>query len=161
MKIFVTVGTQLPFDRLIKIIDQLPSPLKSNLFAQVGPSKLRSRSFKHKAFLDPLEYQKRLEECDLVISHAGVGTIISTLNLEKPIILVPRDSRFGEHRNQHQFSTSERFSALEGCYIANSKSEILQIINNLSNGVTPQLSASNEQLSENLFAEVALLLINS
>lgn len=154
MRIFATVGTQLHFDRLILALDQLGQDLKRNLFAQVGPSKLQINSFEYKDFLNPIEYNQRLKDCDLVISHAGMGTIISSLNYGKPIILFPRDSRLGEHRNQHQFSTCDRFSSLDGCSVAYTAEDLKFLIKNHRNCQSQSLSQSNQKLSENLFREI-------
>ena len=41
-------------------------------------------------------------ESDIIISHAGAGSIINALKNIKPLVIVPRLVEFGEHTNSHQ-----------------------------------------------------------
>ena len=43
-----------------------------------------------------------IEQADIVISHAGAGSIINALRNRKPLIIVPRLVEYGEHTNSHQ-----------------------------------------------------------
>ncbi|MEF1175162.1 glycosyltransferase [Vibrio sinaloensis] len=109
-KIFLTVGAQLPFDRLISFIDQ------SNFFngdvitAQIGNSSYQPKNMIYKPFMNDKEYNSLLKESDVVISHAGMGTIIQCMELNKPLIVVPRRVEFNEHRNDHQLDTVKLFN---------------------------------------------------
>ena len=52
--------------------------------------------------MNDFEYDGKIREADLVISHAGAGSIINALRNRKPLIIVPRLIEFGEHTNSHQ-----------------------------------------------------------
>lgn len=112
MKVLVTVGAQLPFERLIKAINDINKPLNLNVFAQVGDDLNAYDGIQTIDFLSSNEYEAKLDWCDIVIAHAGMGTIIQCLELNKKLIVVPRLAKFNEHRNDHQLDTISRFEPL-------------------------------------------------
>ncbi len=122
--IIVTVGTQLPFDRLIKIVDDLSDEVEGRILAQIGcseyiPSKIEwTRSFKAD------EFKRILKDARLIISHAGIGSVLTAQKIEKPILLFPRRAEFGEHRNDHQLATCNALEGRPGIYIARSETDL-------------------------------------
>jgi UDP-N-acetylglucosamine transferase subunit ALG13 len=116
--IFVTVGEQLPFDRLILTIDEWASTSRKECFAQIGRANYTPKHISFKDFLTPEEFQEKFMAAEIVIAHAGMGTIISALEINKPILVMPRQSELGEHRNNHQFATAKRFSELNYISVA-------------------------------------------
>lgn len=109
--IFVTVGTQLPFDRLVHTVDQWAGTQgREDVFAQTGDTTHPPRFIEHVPHLEPATFQSYFDEASVIVSHAGIGTILSALELGKPLLIVPRRAELGEHRNDHQLATAERFS---------------------------------------------------
>ena len=110
---FATVGTQLPFDRLLAGVDSWAALNPGiPILAQTGPT---ARRFAHVATvreLDQAAFRARFAEARLVVAHAGMGTILSATELGKPVILMPRLARFGEHRNDHQRDTAAEMARL-------------------------------------------------
>ncbi|MCK1535430.1 MULTISPECIES: glycosyltransferase [unclassified Bradyrhizobium] len=110
--IFVTVGTQIHFDRLIRAVDEWAGARERNdVFAQIGPSSHQFRHIQTERFIDPIQFRKFVETAKLVIAHAGMGSIITALELGKRIIVMPRRANLGEHRNDHQVATAKQFVA--------------------------------------------------
>ena len=110
---FVTLGTQdFPFNRLLELVDRLVEEgvLQGEVFAQVGHSTYIPRNYSHVDFLNPADYSRRIGEADLIIAHAGVGTIMSCLSSRKKLIVVPRAKAHGEHVDDHQFEIAEEFA---------------------------------------------------
>lgn len=104
--LFVTVGSQLPFDRLIIAVDEWAQQHSDcRVFAQIGFSRYRPNFMRYQATLSPSEYREALMKADLIVAHAGMGTIISALELGKPLLLMPRLAEKKEHRNDHQLAT--------------------------------------------------------
>ena len=119
---FVILGTQdKHFDRLLKAIDKQieKGNLKGEVIVQAGTTNYKSENMKIFDMIPIRNFNKLLKEADLVITHGGVGTILSTLKYEKKIIAVPRLKKYGEHENDHQIQIVEEFTKLG--YILSSK----------------------------------------
>jgi UDP-N-acetylglucosamine transferase subunit ALG13 len=109
--IFVTVGAQMPFDRLIEWVDAwAEARSRSDVIAQTGPGSYVPRTLRVEAFLPPAEFRSRMAEADAIVGHAGMGTIITALELGKPILVLPRRAALAETRNDHQVATARRFA---------------------------------------------------
>ena len=122
--IFVTVGEQLPFDRLVRTVDQCGSIKGQEIFAQIGETDLRPSSIEYKNFLDPDVFKQKFLAAELIVAHAGMGTIITALELGKPLIVMPRQAALGEHRNDHQFATAKKFLKLNYISVAFDETEL-------------------------------------
>lgn len=129
--IFVTVGTQLPFDRLISTVDVWAANNNiSDVFAQTGPTELRP-SYIHSAdFVSPSEAREHFMKSDFIISHAGMGSILTSLQYRKPIIIMPRRAVLGEHRNDHQLATAKWLGMKSGIFVAEDEKALLDILHN-------------------------------
>ena len=123
--IFVTVGTQEPFDRMLKVVDQIANECKEKKFiAQTNNSEYNFKYMQTVSSLAPEEFNKLFSEAELVISHAGIGTIISALMQNKPIVVFPRLTKYHEHRNEHQLATAKKFQDLGYINVAFNESEL-------------------------------------
>jgi len=110
-KVFVTVGTQLPFDRLVEAVDKWCEHRTGiEVIAQTGNSSYVPRNFASQAFMHPEETAQLLANADVVFSHAGMGTIIQRIECGRPILVLARAARLNEHRNDHQLDTLRRLS---------------------------------------------------
>ena len=129
--ILVTVGTQIPFDRLVNYVDQWASKTeeKQDIVAQVGGSGFQSKHILVVQSVEPEQLEKYITECDFIVSHAGMGSILTALRVKKPIILFPRKASLGEHRNDHQLATARSFSNVEGVYVAYDKEQLFEYLN--------------------------------
>lgn len=127
--IFVTVGTQLPFDRLLDWVSEALSELQitEECIAQVGNTDRNWPGIEKISSVSTSEFSELIETSRLVIAHAGMGTIIQCASIGKPLIIVPRLSKYGEHRNDHQVDTAEKFSS-EFIQVVNDKNQLLQKI---------------------------------
>lgn len=124
--IFATVGTQGQFDRLIRTIDGWAGANgRTDVFAQTGPSDYRPEHIRTERFIDATEFRERVETASLVISHAGMGSIITALELGKRIIVMPRRASLGEHRNDHQLATAQRFAEQGAITVAFTEQELI------------------------------------
>lgn len=128
--ILLSVGTQLPFDRLVIAVDQWAAQHPEiEVIAQIGPSSYRPTAMQSREFFDPTEFRALQSRCSLIVSHAGIGSIINALELGKPIIILGRDHRRSEHRNGHQLSTVARFGSLPGIYAARDEAHLVELLN--------------------------------
>jgi UDP-N-acetylglucosamine transferase subunit ALG13 len=109
--IFVTVGTQLPFDRMVRTVDEWAGlhAKGREVFAQIGPSQFKPRHIQSAPFIPADECRRRTCSARVIIAHAGMGSIITALELGKPILVMPRRASMGEQRNDHQVATAHHF----------------------------------------------------
>lgn len=117
--IFVTVGTQLPFDRLLKGVEGWASKQPDQrIVAQTGRTNEKYSRMECFISVSPSQYDQYVQQSQLIIAHAGIGSLFTAMRYRKPIVIVPRKAELGEHRNDHQIATAERFSKHKGIYVA-------------------------------------------
>lgn len=112
--IFVTVGSQLAFPRLIDEMDRLASLHDLEVFAQTADTQAHYTHIQHQPFLSPPEYGTLIKKTTLIVGHAGIGTLLTAAEFRIPAILLPRQYSLGEHRNDHQMATAQQLSGIEG-----------------------------------------------
>lgn len=109
--IFVTLGTQdKPFSRLLEAIEKLE--VNTEIVAQTGSTKFVSDKIKIIETMDKETYEKYMKSADIIISHAGIGSILTGLKYEKKMIVVAREKKYKEHVNDHQKQILEIFSKM-------------------------------------------------
>ncbi len=111
--ILVTLGTNdKSFIRLIKKIEELKikGAIEQDIIVQAGYTKYSSEHMQIFDLIDMDNFQKLLQECSILITHGGVGTIVSGLQNNKKVIAVPRLKKYGEHVNDHQLQIIENFA---------------------------------------------------
>lgn len=154
--IFLTVGTQLPFDRLVRAADAWAGARgRSDIFAQIadpGPGGYVPRHFAHTAHVTPPEFEARCRAATLIIAHAGMGSLITAMTFGKPIVVMPRRGHLGEHRNDHQFATATRLGNRPGVRVAEDDAALAAALDALLAGGA---GGPGEALSP--FAEPALI----
>ena len=105
--IFVTVGThEQPFDRSIREVDRLcmENTITEDVVMQTGYSTCQPHAAccKSEAFFAYDKMQELMRQADIVITHGGPASFIAPLQMGKVPIVVPRQSRYQEHVNDHQ-----------------------------------------------------------
>ncbi len=113
--IFVMLGTQNnPFQRLLEEIDNLidKKQIQEEVIVQAGYTKYEPKNEKMKIidFMPKEEIDKFEQKANFIITHGGVGSIITSLEKKKKVIAVPRLHEYGEHVNNHQIEIVEKFN---------------------------------------------------
>ena len=116
--IIVTVGMQLGFDRLIAAMDALAPDLAMPVIAQTGKGSYAPRNMEARAKISPAEFEALVSQARLIVSHAGIGTVLTAARCRKPIVLMPRRADLGEHRNDHQLATVAKLTGRPGILVA-------------------------------------------
>ena len=130
--IFIVTGTQEPFDRLLKIVDRWYSRNKGvKIIAQTAESTFSSKNMTCFDYLEPDVFNEYFNNADVIIGHAGIGTIITALENEKKLIVFPRLVKHNEHRNDHQLHTAKGFDKLGLINVAYSENELLEYLDDL------------------------------
>ncbi len=126
--IFVTIGTQEPFDRLIKSIIKIAKVTDEQFIVQTPTYMSETKNVQFVDFLSPEEYLAVFKKSKLVISHAGMGTILTALTYNKPLVILPRLIRYGEHRNEHQLATAKKMEELKYVYVTYDENELKEMV---------------------------------
>jgi len=111
--IFVTLGTQdKSFTRLLEMIDKeiMNGNIKEKVIVQAGFTKYNTKNMQIFSLLDKDDFDKYIKECDLLITHGGVGSILTGLKNNKKVIACPRLAKYNEHMNDHQVQIIKRFT---------------------------------------------------
>ena len=109
--ILVLCGTQKQdFTRMIKLVEQVSKLEK--VVVQAGHNQYESNSMEIFSFVSNDKIQKLYEEADLIVTHAGAGSMLQAIQNHKKIIAVPRLEKYGEHVNDHQIELAQKFESL-------------------------------------------------
>lgn len=132
--IFLTIGTQEPFDRLVRAVDRWAETRDTPVFGQLGrlaADSYRPANFPFECFISADEFHERLEASRLMVGHAGMGSIISALGIGRPLLMMARRAALGEHRNDHQLATAARFASRPGIHVAPDADAVGSMIDHL------------------------------
>lgn len=145
--ILASVGTQLPFDRLIRSVDQWALERgRKDVVAQVGPSEYLPKAIDYFPFMEHDRFFALQSSCSVMVSHAGMGSIITALELGKPIIILARDHVRHEHRNAHQSDTLRQFAKFPGIYAARDEEHLAELLDQSDTmAARPSIEASAPQ----------------
>jgi UDP-N-acetylglucosamine transferase subunit ALG13 len=150
--ILVTVGSSANgFDRIVRVVDELKGEgkIKDKVLAQTGNGSYKpkniEKTFKFKSWN---EINKINEKADMVISHAGAGTIMTALRYGKPIICVPRIKELGEHTDNHQLEIAGTLKKEGKILVAKNKDELVECVKKVKKGWKPRISASGGKASK-------------
>lgn len=135
--IFVTVGSLLPFDRLIRAVDAAAPAWPNETFrAQVGLGTYRPQNMAFDAMLDARDFGEAVRSAKLIIAHVGMGSLISAAEAAKPIVVMPRRLAFDEISTDHQVATARHLGVRRGVYLAMDENELAAAIGQaLSDGL--------------------------
>lgn len=125
--IFLTVGNwHKGYDRLVKAVDDLKKEgvIQDDIFGQIGTGIYKPDYFTYCKYCSFEQFSEYIERANVIISHAGMGTIGQAIKISKPVIVVPRRSELGEHFDDHQFTTAEVLESEHKVLVAREISEL-------------------------------------
>ncbi len=106
--IFVTVGNDFRgFDRLLKKMDEIAPLISTETVMQKGYSKYLPQNTQYFSFVAMDRAIEYIQKSELVVSHAGIGTIILCREYGIPLLILPRRKGYGEHMNDHQMEIAK------------------------------------------------------
>lgn len=101
--ILCTVGTHnQPFDRLVTAMDEYAATTDEAVIIQLGCSNYLPQHAEYFPFTTYEHMQELYDQARVVVTHAAAGAIILALELNKPLVIIPRFSKFNEHVDNHQ-----------------------------------------------------------
>lgn len=101
---FLTVGTVMPFDRLVKGVEALQAEglLPERVIAQVGDGGYRPQGWETHERLPFDEVKAILAKADIVFCHGGTGSLVTGAQAGCRVIAMPRSAARAEHYDDHQ-----------------------------------------------------------
>lgn len=129
--ILMVCGTQkFQLDRMLEEMDRLieTGAVTEEVFAQIGYSTYEPKHFQWERFVAGEEFEKKIKNCDLLLTHSGVGTILTGKELGKPVLVYPRSARYGEHVDDHQWQIAREFQRRDYVLICEETSQMAQRI---------------------------------
>ena len=111
--ILVLLGTQNnSFHRLLEEVEKNieDKTIKEEVIVQAGYTKYESNKMKIMDLMSKEQLSKFQDEASLIITHGGVGSIVSSIEKSKKVIAVPRKHEYGEHVNNHQIQIVKDFN---------------------------------------------------
>jgi len=150
--IFLTVGTQFPFDRLVKTVDGFidSNGFDEEILAQIGDSTYRPQNFEAAASLDKNLFDKYLRDASCIISHAGMGTITMALEHGKPLLVMPRRKIYGEVVNDHQVDIAKKFDELGHVLVAYEAADLPEKIKQIRTFVPRKREAQPQAVAKRI-----------
>lgn len=125
--ILVTTGSNgSPFDRLLRVIDDVETD--EDIVVQHGPSDIRPSGAACVAFMPFARLQALIADASTVVTHGGVGSVLTALAHGKRPIVVPRLPEYGEVVDRHQLDFARRLAQADLIILAEDAKELPQIL---------------------------------
>lgn len=144
--ILVTLGTQdKKFYRLLDAVEKYieENKIKEEVIVQAGSSSDYQSKYMKIFDLIPIDdFQELISKCNLLITHGGVGSIITGLKNNKKVIAIARLKKYGEHTNDHQLQIIKNFTQ-NGYILELPTPEDLKKVINASKKFVPKKYSSN------------------
>lgn len=122
--IVLTIGTMLPFDRLVRAVDRWAAGGRA-VFAQIGDrAAYEPRHMEWTRLMPPDAFAQRVAQSRLLIAHAGTGSYFLASAQRRPIVLFPRRASLGEHNTDHQVETARWLGQRPGVFVAMTEDEL-------------------------------------
>lgn len=147
--ILVILGTQnKPFNRLLEKIDEgiINGDIKDEIIVQAGTTKYKSDNMKIFDFVPMNEFDNLIDKASIIITHGGVGTILSSIRKGKKVIAVPRLNKYKEHVNDHQIQIVNEFSKLGYILGCVDLDNLFELINNIDSFNPTSYKAGNDKM---------------
>ena len=146
----VLLGTQNnDFHRLLDEVNKNieNGNIKDEVIVQAGFTKYKSDNMKIFKMIPKDKLENLVEKADLVITHAGIGSIEMALEKGKKVIAVPRKKEYGEHVNNHQQDIETEFNK-KGWIIGINNVNMLDFALNKSKNFIPNTykNSKNEEI---------------
>lgn len=158
--IFVTVGThEQPFDRLVSCVDALVESgrIKEEVVIQIGFSNYEPQHCRWSKLLPHKDVRTLVQDAHIVITHGGPASFMMPLLEGKVPIVVPRQSRFDEHVNDHQaIFCREVAERQKNIILVEDLSKLAEVIDHYDETVRGMLTgtkSNNEQFNKR-FCEI-------
>jgi UDP-N-acetylglucosamine transferase subunit ALG13 len=150
--IFLTVGSRYGFDRLVRAVDDMVDrgDIHEEITAQIGLGAYEPQHMQFERFIEGNTYDARIRDADMLIGHAGSGTISLAVTNCKPLLVLPRRKRYHEHVNDHQVATARKFEELHHVLAAGEAEDLPRRFAELHDFVPARRVARTDELADRI-----------
>jgi UDP-N-acetylglucosamine transferase subunit ALG13 len=140
----------MPFDRLVVAMNDWAAKRADtvDVFAQIGRTDLCPRALRYAPSISPSEFNEKIRTSTVIVAHAGMGSVLTALEVGKPLVLMPRRGDRHETRNDHQLATAKWLAKRKGIFVAMDETELPSAIDRaltsckIEQGISPYASPS-------------------
>ncbi len=141
--IFVTVGTA-PFPRLVEMMDRYAGDSNRRVVIQLARTRYAPKHAEHFTFVERDEHEAYLKNAKIIVTHGGVGTILTALDYGKPMIIVPRLKEFNEGLDDNQLEIAGKMEGEPNVRVVRDIEMIPMALNDLEEKPSKDLTYSWE-----------------
>lgn len=130
--IFVILGTQrFQLNRLLIELDKLieMGEITQEVIAQVGVSDYKPKHYQYYPYIDKSRFDEYIMQASHIITHSGVGSIITALKAKKPVVVYPRLKKYHEHVDDHQLDIAKAFEKMNYVICRHEEDSLKEVIN--------------------------------
>ena len=143
--IFMTVGSMFPFDRLVRAMDiWAATHHHEKVVAQIGAGAYEPQHMDWTRKISPIGFRENIRNARLVVSHAGMGTVITAMEFRCPVVLLPRKATLSEVTTDHQLHTAEWLKDKPGIFVCADESDVESAI---ARAYTSEMPSRREAIS--------------
>jgi UDP-N-acetylglucosamine transferase subunit ALG13 len=127
--IFVTIGSMFPFDRLVQSMDDWSAAAgEGDVLAQIGTGSFVPKTMRYVRSLSQADFSATVAGAEIIVAHAGMGTVITAGRFGRPLVLLPRRQEWGEHTTDHQIATANWLRGKPGIFVADTDADLAAAI---------------------------------
>lgn len=148
--LFVILGTQkFQLNRLLKEMDELieQGVITQEVIAQIGVSDYEPKRYKYYRYLDKSQFDDFISQASLIITHSGVGSIITALKAKKPVVVYPRLQKYHEHVDDHQLDIAKAFETKNYVLCRHEEDTLAEVINRCNEYPFAEYVANTNRIS--------------
>lgn len=154
IKLFVILGTQkFPFHRLLKAVEEIIKEglfTKDEVLVQSGIFEPDRESINFVNSIPVDQFNSILQNAEIVITHAGVNSILSCMRLQKHFIIAPRLKQYGEHVDDHQLEIAEVMRTQFNVLVLNDVAQLCELIQKVENHTYEKWNFDNRLLLKSI-----------
>jgi UDP-N-acetylglucosamine transferase subunit ALG13 len=123
------------FERMVRETDRIAGELDEQVVIQIGSTDYEPENCDYFRFIPRKDIEKYYIDARVVVCHAGSGSILTALEHDKPLVLVPRMKKYGEVFDDHQLEIARAMES-QGATVVYDISNLKSTIENVNTTVS-------------------------
>lgn len=145
--VFATIGNARdPFPRFLEIVDEATRRAGLSALIQCGNTAYTPVHAEAIDFVSRTQFEELMRQAQFVVTHAGVGSVMTALRSGKVPIVVTRRKAAGEMVNDHQLQLAAELSSRGWCRVVDDVEELLKCFQNAPAPLPDVKHLSNQEM---------------